>query len=125
METTLQKFLELAKTNKKSIEQITIKLQEETGEVSSAVLSALGAFGSEYKNENLNDVKEELIDVIMIACSLLVKLEASEKEVQDIFKDKVQKWDAVTSVSKSSSTSSTSKPSKPKRAKNESKSKSK
>lgn len=117
METTLQKFLELAKTNKKSIEQITIKLQEETGEVSSAVLSALGAFGSEYKNENLNDVKEELIDVIMIACSLLVKLEASEKEVQDIFKDKVQKWDAVTSVSKSSSTSSTSKPSKPKRAK--------
>lgn len=47
-----------------------MNLAEEVGEVNQATLSYLKASGSAYKNQDVEDVKEECIDVIMIAMSL-------------------------------------------------------
>lgn len=91
---TLQKFIELSKNNPKADIEIILKLQEEVGEVSGAFLSAVGASGSNYKENTLEDVKEELVDVLMVAGSLLVRM-SSEEEILEILETKVQKWSTV------------------------------
>lgn len=88
----LSNIKELSLDNKKSLEQIALKLTEETGEVAQALLSNVGASGSEYKNLNSDDVKEECVDVIMVALSLFYKLGGEDQELQSVFEDKVQKW---------------------------------
>ena len=76
---------DLSLKNKKSNMEIAVKLVEETGEVSEAVLKMLGSNGMSYKvgNENLVDeVKEECIDVMMIALSLVYKLTGDNKGIE-------------------------------------------
>lgn len=76
---------DLSIKNKKSNMEIAVKLVEETGEVSEAVLKMLGSNGMSYKvgNENLVDeVKEECVDVMMIALSLIYKLTGDNKGVE-------------------------------------------
>lgn len=84
---------ELSLDNKKSLEQIALKLSEETGEVAQALLSQVGASGSEYKNLNADDVKEECVDVIIVALSLFYKMDGKDKEFEDTFALKVKKWE--------------------------------
>lgn len=91
---TIKKFIELSKNNPKTDIEIVLKLQEEVGEVSAALLSAMGTSGSQYKKNTLEDVKEELIDVLMIAGSLLVRM-SSEEEILNVLETKVQKWSTV------------------------------
>lgn len=88
----LKDIKQLSIENEKSLEQIALKLTEETGEVSQALLSYLKANGSEYKGLTDEDVKEECIDVIIVAISLFYKLNGQEKEFISIFDKKVAKW---------------------------------
>jgi len=83
---------ELSIENKKSLEQIALKLSEETGEVSQALLSYLKANGSEYKGLEATDVREECIDVVIVALSLFYKMNGEDSEFQEIFDSKVEKW---------------------------------
>lgn len=83
---------ELSMENKKSLEQIALKLTEETGEVSQALLSYLKASGSEYKELGSEDVKEECVDVIIVALSLFYKLNGQDEEFTKLFDKKVEKW---------------------------------
>lgn len=89
----LAKIRELSVRNEKSPEQIGLKLSEETGEVSQALLSYIGANGSEYKNLGSDDVKEECIDVIMVALSLFYKLGGTSEELSSVLDSKTSKWE--------------------------------
>jgi NTP pyrophosphatase (non-canonical NTP hydrolase) len=77
---------------KKSLEQMGLKLSEEVGELSQALLSYLGASGSEYKELGLQDVKEECADVILVALSLVYKLGSDDTELIELMNKKVEKW---------------------------------
>ena len=88
----LQKIKELSIKEKKSLEQMGLKLAEETGECSQALLSYLKANGSEYKNLNAEDVKEECIDIILVTLSLFYKLDGLDNELNFIINNKINKW---------------------------------
>jgi transcriptional regulator with XRE-family HTH domain len=83
---------ELSIKNEKSLEQIALKLAEETGEVSQALLSHLKANGSSYKGLTDQDVKEECVDVVIVALSLFYKLNGNDSEFTNLFDKKVEKW---------------------------------
>lgn len=88
----LKDIKQLSIKNEKSLEQIVLKLAEETGEVSQALLSYLKANGSAYKGLTDEDVKEECVDVIIVALSLFYKLNGQDAEFESIFDKKVAKW---------------------------------
>jgi len=96
MEVLLNKIKELSKEkDTKSIEETALKLSEETGEVSQAVLSSLKVTGTEYKHLTKEDVKEENIDVILVAFSLLYKLGCDNDEIVSIMSKKISKWSSI------------------------------
>ncbi|WP_025718542.1 MazG-like family protein [Paenibacillus polymyxa] len=80
---------------KKTLEQMVLKLSEEVGETSQAMLSYVNASGSEYKQLSISDVKEEYADVILVALSLFYKLSSNEEELQEFLNKKVNKWESV------------------------------
>lgn len=87
---------DLSLKNKKSLTEIALKMAEETGEVSSAVLSVTNSSGSEYKDNSNDDIIEEVVDVIMVAKSILYKLDVSPEIYNDIFATKLEKWNNKT-----------------------------
>ncbi len=93
----LTKIRELSIGNKKSLAEIGLKLSEETGEASQALLSYMGANGSGYKGLDSGDVKEECIDVIMVALSLFYKLGGTDEELSSLLDDKTTKWEEKSS----------------------------
>ncbi|MCV9950632.1 MazG-like family protein [Paenibacillus polymyxa] len=95
MEQILKKIQYLSTQEKKTLEQMVLKLSEEVGETSQAMLSYMNANGSEYKQLNISDVKEECADVILVALSLFYKLSNNEGELQEFLSKKVDKWESV------------------------------
>ena len=97
-------FIQLSVDNKKSTEQILIKLLEEIGEVSQAFLSLTKTSGSNYKQLNTTDLVEEIIDTQMIINSLLIKQVGShavEKVIQEYTtREKANSQDDTNKVSK-------------------------
>ena len=94
----LKKIEKLSLENEKSLEQIGLKLSEETGEVTQALLSATNAPGSKYKSEDIEDVKEECVDVVMVALSLYFKIGGTTEELENTLKIKTNKWEKVSSI---------------------------
>lgn len=90
---TMDKIIKLSMENEKSLEQIALKMSEEVGEVSQALLSHLKASGSEYKNLGASDVIEECVDVMIVAYSLIYKLGGSNADISRLTRDKVNKWE--------------------------------
>lgn len=76
----------------KTIQQITLKLMEEMGEVAEALLSYDQAPGCKYKGKTIDDLKEEVIDTIIVAFVLTEKLGMEKEEIKAIIKKKVDKW---------------------------------
>ncbi len=95
MDQILKKIQYLSTQEKKTLEQMVLKLSEEVGETSQAMLSYMNANGSEYKQLNISDVKEECADVILVALSLFYKLSSDEEELQQFLSKKVDKWESV------------------------------
>lgn len=95
MTEVLKEIEELSLVNEKSVEQICMKLAEETGEVNQAALSYLKASGSNYKSLGSEDVKEECADVLMVALSLFYKVGGTNEELSDLLEFKTTKWKSV------------------------------
>lgn len=89
----LKEIKTLSINNEKTLEHIGLKLAEETGECTQAILSYLKANGSAYKNLNSQDIKEECIDVIIVALSLFYKLEGNDEELKNTTCMKLKKWE--------------------------------
>jgi len=92
MEQLLKEIKKLSEREPKTIEQMALKLSEEVGETSQAVLSYLKASGSDYKKLGIDDVKEECVDVILVALSLFYKLSENETELHELISKKLEKW---------------------------------
>ncbi|MCM2676317.1 MazG-like family protein [Alkalicoccobacillus plakortidis] len=95
MEELLTRIKELSAKEKKTLEQMVLKLSEEVGETSQALLSYKGAPGSEYKKLGKADVEEECVDVMIVALSLFYKLNQDEGALEHYLKMKVVKWSSV------------------------------
>jgi NTP pyrophosphatase (non-canonical NTP hydrolase) len=95
---TLLDFGEIQKLtciDKKTIEQRTLKLTEETGELAQAILSNTNACGCGYKNKSKQDITEECLDVIIVASSIISQNYNNEVDIElikDIYNKKLIKW---------------------------------
>lgn len=93
MNQTLQAIKQLAILEPKTLEQMALKLSEESGEVAQAVLSQTKASGNQYKSLQTEDIKEECIDAILVATALYYKLEgSSDEEFITLLTEKMTKW---------------------------------
>lgn len=79
----------------KSLLEMTIKLSEELGEVSESVLSYTRACGCGYKNKTIDDVKEEIVDVIIVALAMGAKIDLDKDELKYIIEKKLIKWEKI------------------------------
>jgi NTP pyrophosphatase (non-canonical NTP hydrolase) len=96
MRTTMRKIITACKCDPKTIEQMALKLSEECGEVSQAVLSYRKAPGCANKGKTKADVIEEIWDVIICATALLYKVE--DGKIDTAFSTKIRdkklaKWE--------------------------------
>lgn len=86
----------LSRSDPKTLQERTLKLCEEAGEVAQAVLSATGAPGSGYKGLTLLDVREEAVDAAIVALAILAQAcpdeETFDAEWQRLVREKCAKW---------------------------------
>ncbi|MDV2582253.1 MazG-like family protein [Alkalibacillus haloalkaliphilus] len=94
MEQLLTEIKSLSEREPKTLEQMALKLTEEVGETSQAVLSYLKASGSDYKQLGIDDVKEECIDVVLVALAMYYKLSEDEEEFRKLVSEKMNKWES-------------------------------
>ncbi|GGA46550.1 MazG-like family protein [Paenibacillus physcomitrellae] len=94
LEQLFNEIKQLSRKEPKTLEQMALKLSEEAGETSQAVLSALNASGSGYKQLGLEDVKEECVDVILVALAMFHKLSDQDGELTRLLGEKMSKWAA-------------------------------
>ncbi|MDN3720785.1 MazG-like family protein [Roseibium salinum] len=73
-------IFELTQQDPKTLQERSLKLAEEAGELAQAVLAATGAPGSAYKNMTLADVREEAADAAIVALSILAQASADRDE---------------------------------------------
>ncbi|WP_017473473.1 MazG-like family protein [Amphibacillus jilinensis] len=92
MEELIQQIKQMSALEKKTLEQMGLKLSEEAGEVSQAILSHVKASGNAYKELGLDEVKEECVDVMLIAFALFFTLSQSEEELKGLIGKKMKKW---------------------------------
>ncbi|MEC0302461.1 MazG-like family protein [Terribacillus saccharophilus] len=94
MDNYLERLKKLSDLEPKTLEQMALKLSEEAGEVSQAVLSYSDASGSSYKQLDKEDIKEECVDTVLVALSLFYKLSDREGELQELLDKKMTKWES-------------------------------
>ncbi|RDY22974.1 hypothetical protein CHF27_010740 [Romboutsia maritimum] len=82
----------LTALDSKTLIERALKLSEENGEVSEAILSYVKANGCEYKNKTKEDVIEECLDVIIVASSIISQVN-DNVDVEHIYKCKLKKWE--------------------------------
>ncbi|MBM7542674.1 MazG-like family protein [Amphibacillus cookii] len=92
MEQLIQDIKQMSAHEKKTLEQMGLKLSEEVGETNQAILSYLKASGNAYKQLGLDDVKEECVDVMLIALALYFRLSESDDELKALIRKKLKKW---------------------------------
>jgi len=90
----LQKIQKLSLEEKKSLLERTIKLQEEVGELAQQVLIQTGSSGSHHKKAPTNDVKQEVVDVTLVALSIFFLEGGTPLELEKIVEAKMGKWEA-------------------------------
>ncbi len=90
---------ELTQRDEKTLQERTLKLSEEAGELAQAVLSFSKAPGSTYKNHTRDDVREEAVDAAIVALSILAQTCTSKDEFNEeldrLMDLKCTKWCAV------------------------------
>lgn len=79
---------------RKTAIEVTVKLMEEVGEMSQALLSSLDVCGCGYKGFTREDVVEEIADIVICALSIAQKMNATEEELTSEILRKIKKWEA-------------------------------
>ncbi|AVI93388.1 conserved protein of unknown function [Oenococcus oeni] len=92
MDNLIDQIRKAAATEPKKTEQQFMKLSEELGEACQAYLSSQGTSGNKYKNLNQESVKEELVDVVLVAMALLSQLGTSDQDIKSLAERKISKW---------------------------------
>lgn len=99
MITNILKTIEqLSKVKDKTLVERALKLSEENGELSQAILCATGVHGCEYKGLTMEDVKEECVDVALVDLSIFFQAGGTVEELANTLLYKIEKWQRVTKV---------------------------
>lgn len=97
----MREIYELTQLDAKSLQERSLKLSEEAGELAQAVLAVTKAPGSTYKNHSIADVREEAADAAIVALSILAQTCATEAEfsteLSRLMDLKCAKWKTVLS----------------------------
>ena len=88
----LKEIEKLSLAEKKNLLERTVKLQEETGELAEQVLIAAKASGSQYKKGQKDAIKQEAVDVTLVALSIFFLEGGTPEELRKIVKIKAAKW---------------------------------
>lgn len=91
----LDKIFEASVNDRKSVQEMSMKLCKESGKVAQAVLSCTNAPGCGYKNLTIDDAIEEAVDCIISSGALIARLsedKVNRKKVDAIFRKKLKKW---------------------------------
>ncbi|GAA0116102.1 MazG-like family protein [Clostridium senegalense] len=91
-----EKIEELTKLDKKTLVERALKLSEEVGEVSEAILSYCNVCGCGYKKKGREDVIEECLDVIIVASSLISHVSDGNLDnnfIRNLYLKKINKWE--------------------------------
>lgn len=83
---------ELSKADKKTLEQKSLKLQEEVGELAKAVLPYTNAFATKRLFTTREQILEESVDSLLCALSIAYDLQYSDEEIEQMIKEKCEKW---------------------------------
>ncbi|WP_027964101.1 MazG-like family protein [Halalkalibacillus halophilus] len=93
MDQMLKRIKKLSELEPKTLQEMSLKISEEAGEVSQAVLSYTNASGSMYKQLESSDVKEECIDLVLVSLALFYKLSGDDVELDQFINKKLEKWE--------------------------------
>ena len=88
----LDEIQALSLSEKKSLLERTVKLQEEAGELAEQVLIANRSSGSQYKKKKLHAIKEEAADIVLVALSIFFLEGGTPEEFERAVKKKCAKW---------------------------------
>ncbi|WP_428815665.1 hypothetical protein [Lactococcus lactis] len=88
----LKQIKETSKNEPKTLEQLFVKWMEELGEASQALLSHQKVSGNQYKNLELENLKEELIDTLLVNLDIIYKIGMSDSEIENMIQKKINKW---------------------------------
>ena len=90
---------DLTQLDQKTLQERTLKLAEEAGELAQAVLTVSKAPGSTYKHHTLADVREEAVDAAIVALSILAQTCSNPDEflaeLDHLMAKKCAKWRKV------------------------------
>lgn len=93
IEKSLAKIRALSLTEKKGLLHRGLKLSEEAGELAEAILGVEDAPGMAYKGLNIQDLKEEAVDVIQVALSICYMVGMTDDEIAATLDAKAVKWE--------------------------------
>lgn len=85
----------LSARDAKSLTQCALKLSEETGELAKVVLPFENAPSTRHRLATKSAVAEEAVDVILVALSLLHKIDYSDEDIDSMMRIKATKWDHI------------------------------
>ena len=92
----IREIKELHTQERKSILELGLKLSEELGELSEAILTTENAPGCGYKSQTKNITKErileECVDIIIVTFCIVFKSGFSFTSISDMLKNKINKW---------------------------------
>lgn len=89
----LDKIIAISKKEPKTILEKAIKLQEELGELSEAILIQNRSSGSSYKNNKSQALESETVDIIIVALDIFFTLTEDKKLLLELLEDKSKKWE--------------------------------
>jgi NTP pyrophosphatase (non-canonical NTP hydrolase) len=90
----IQKISETSnRIDKKDVNLKMLKLVEEVGELSQAILIHQNASGTKYRNKCEYSIQEEIADVTLCLFSLCSILNIDHADLRDSINDKLRKWE--------------------------------
>ncbi len=89
---TIDEIISLSKNDTKTISEKALKVFEEGGELSKAILPFVEAEGCNHRFPSLNKVVEEAVDTCLAALSIPLSLGVSIDEISILFDKKTQYW---------------------------------
>lgn len=98
MEDIDEKIKELSMKDSKNLSQMGLKLMEECGELAKVLLPFDNADGTRHRFVDRTALTDGVVDVILVARSILHKLKISDEKVQAMTAKKVHRWEKLQSI---------------------------
>ena len=92
---TIEHIKLLTGLDTKSLSERVLKLFEEGGELARAVLPYDNVSSTRHRFVEKERILEETIDCLLVAYSIAYHMDFTEDEIDDMFKQKLMKWNKI------------------------------